>query len=288
MKMNKKAAALGGLAALVAVGGTWAYFNHTAEITNPFHTEGGYETSFIEHFNPSDGEDWKPGVTVNKEVIASNTGDADVLVRVTMDEVWSRGEGDSKKEFKKLTNKDNGKLDVVAQKNATDGLVDEDGTVVKKLLNNEDWTFNESDGYWYYKTRLAAKTDSKSLLKSVTLASDLDMGKYTDVYAYATNEKAWEELTEEEKNNLNWTSVATEEELKEPGAEAKEDNLSFFVKKGRELDPDAKGYADADYDLTITIDFVQPTEDAVKEAWTEEGYAVVNGLGLVENNQPTA
>ena len=288
MKMNKKAAALGGLAALVAVGGTWAYFNQIAAITNPFHTEGGYETSVIEHFNPSDGEDWKPGVTVNKEVIASNTGDADVLVRVTMDEVWSRGEDDSKKEFKKLTNKDNGKLDVVAQKNATDGLVDKDGTVVKKLLNNEDWTFNESDGYWYYKTRLAAKTDSKSLLKSVTLASDLDMGKYTDVYAYATNKKAWEELTEEEKNNLSWTSVTTEEELKGPGAEAKKDSLSFFVKKGRELDPDAKGYADADYDLTIKIEFVQPTEDAVKEAWTEEGYAVVNGLGLVENNQPTA
>ena len=96
MKMNKKAAALGGLAALVAVGGTWAYFNQTAAITNPFHTEGGYETSVIEHFNPSDGEDWKPGVTVNKEVIASNTGDADVLVRVTMDEVWRRGDEDLK------------------------------------------------------------------------------------------------------------------------------------------------------------------------------------------------
>jgi predicted ribosomally synthesized peptide with SipW-like signal peptide len=35
MKMNKKAAALGGLAAVAVVGGTWAYFNQTAAITNP-------------------------------------------------------------------------------------------------------------------------------------------------------------------------------------------------------------------------------------------------------------
>ena len=38
MKMNKKAAALGGLAAVAVVGGTWAYFNQTAAITNPFST----------------------------------------------------------------------------------------------------------------------------------------------------------------------------------------------------------------------------------------------------------
>lgn len=282
MKMNKKAAALGGLAALVAVGGTWAYFNQTAAITNPFHTEGGYETSVIEHFNPSDGEDWKPGVTVNKEVIASNTGDADVLVRVAMDEVWRRGEDD----LKLLTSRYGEVFTTVEQEDAEDGLVDQDKTVVGKELNATDWTFNPVDGYWYYNTRLAAKTDSESLLQSVTLASDLDMGKYTDVYAYATNEKAWEDLTEEDKNALNWTSVATEEELKGPGAEAKKNNLSFFVKKGRELDPDAKGYADANYDLTITIEFVQPTEDAVTEAWGSIGFDQVKNL--VDEAQPIA
>ena len=90
--------------------------------------------------------------------------------------------------------------------------------------------------------------------------------------------KNWEELTEEDKNALNWTSVATEEELKGPGADAKKNNLSFFVKKGRELDPDAKGYADANYDLTITIEFVQPTEDAVTEAWGSIGFDQVKDL----------
>ncbi|CBL36195.1 hypothetical protein CL3_16080 [butyrate-producing bacterium SM4/1] len=60
--MKRKIAALGGLAALAAVGGTWAYFNQTAAITNPFHTEGGYETSVIEHFKPGR----RPGVEARR------------------------------------------------------------------------------------------------------------------------------------------------------------------------------------------------------------------------------
>lgn len=275
MKMNKKAAALGGLAALVAVGGTWAYFNQTAAITNPFHTEGGYETSIIEHFNPSDGEDWKPGVTVNKEVIASNTGDADVLVRVTMDEVWSRGEDD----LKVLTSRNGEVFTKVEQADAEDGLVEQDKTVVGKELNNTDWTFNPVDGYWYYNTRLAAKTDSESLLKSVTLANDLDMGQYKEVFAYCVTDGENDPLT-------NWQSVETEEELKAAGAEAKEAGKYFHVKKGNELDPTLRGYADADYDLTIKIEFVQPTEDAVTEAWGSIGLEQVKDL--VDGAQPIA
>lgn len=275
MKMNKKAAALGGLAALVAVGGTWAYFNQTAAITNPFHTEGGYETSVIEHFNPSDGEDWKPGVTVNKEVIASNTGDADVLVRVTMDEVWSRGDED----LKLLTSRYGTVFTTVEQEDAEDGLVDQDKTVVGKELNETDWTFNNEDGYWYYNTRLAAKTDSESLLKSVTLASDLDMGQYKEVFAYCVTDGENDPLTD-------WQSVETEEELKAAGAEAKAEGKYFHVKKGKELDPTLQGYADANYDLTITIEFVQPTEDAVTEAWGSIGFEQVKNL--VDGAQPIA
>lgn len=275
MKMNKKAAALGGLAALVAVGGTWAYFNQTAAITNPFHTEGGYETSVIEHFNPSDGEDWKPGVTVNKEVIASNTGDADVLVRVAMDEVWRRGDED----LKLLTSRYGTVFTTVEQEDAEDGLVERDKTVVGKELNETDWTFNNEDGYWYYNTRLAAKTDSESLLKSVTLASDLDMGKYKEVFAYCVTDGENDPLTD-------WKSVETEEELKAAGAEAKAEGKYFHVKKGKELDPTLQGYADANYDLTITIEFVQPTEDAVTEAWGSIGFDQVKDL--VDGAQPIA
>lgn len=184
--MKRKIAALGGLAALAAVGGTWAYFNQTAAITNPFHTEGGYETSIIEHFNPADGQDWKPGVTVNKDVIASNTGDADVLVRVKMQEVWNRQVGG---DLEVLNNFDSSQSEFLTPEQAdpVDGKVQGDKTVVDKDINDTDWTLKE-DGYWYYNTLLAAKQESKALLSSVTLLSNLDMGKYEDTFAYCTTE----------------------------------------------------------------------------------------------------
>ncbi|CCY87202.1 uncharacterized protein BN500_00550 [Clostridium sp. CAG:149] len=269
--MKRKIAALGGLAALAAVGGTWAYFNQTAAITNPFHTEGGYETSVIEHFNPADGQEWKPGVTVDKDVIASNTGDADVLVRVKMDEVWNRQVGG---DMEVLNNFDSSQDEFLNpdQLDSTDGKVAGDKTVVEKEINNTDWTLKE-DGYWYYNSLLAAHSSSEALLSSVTLLSDLDMGKYEDTFAYCTTADKDDPLTD-----VTWTEVASEEALMEAGQQAKEDGLAFHVKKGRSLDETAMGYADANYGLTITIEFVQPTEDAVKDAWGDAGYNYVKDM----------
>ena len=87
MKLNKKIFAVSGLAALAVVGATWAYFNQSTSITNPLST-GTYATSMVERFTPK--TDWQPGVTVDKWVAAENTGDYDVLVRVKMDESWTR------------------------------------------------------------------------------------------------------------------------------------------------------------------------------------------------------
>lgn len=274
--MKRKIAALGGLAALAAVGGTWAYFNQTAAITNPFHTEGGYETSVIEHFNPADGQEWKPGVTVDKDVIASNTGDADVLVRVKMQEEWNR-QVEGRLELLNVFDSSQGEFLSPYQKDSEDGTVEGDKTVVEKEINNTDWTLGE-DGYWYYKTRLAAHKDSESLLKSVTLLDDLDMGKYEDTFAYCTTEDKDDPLTD-----VTWTEVANENALIAAGEQAKEEGLAFHVKKGRSLDKTAMGYADANYGLTITIEFVQPTEDAVKDAWGETGYNHVKDMKLLPN-----
>lgn len=266
--MKRKIAALGGLAALAAVGGTWAYFNQTAAITNPFHTEGGYATSVIEHFNPADGQEWKPGVKVDKDVIASNTGDADVLVRVKMDEKWTLAKGGTKE-----IGSDKGtKFTVPRQANPTDGQTDEDDTVVEKTIDDTKWTLKE-DGYWYYNTRLAAGKDSEPLLSDVTLIQDVDMGKYTNTYAWCTTKNENDPLS-----GATWHEVASEDELIAPGEQAKKDGLYFHVRKGTVLDKNATGYADADYDLTITIEFVQPTEDAVEDAWGETGLSSVKNL----------
>lgn len=263
MKMNKKAAALGGLAALVAVGGTWAYFNQTAAITNPFST-GSYGGSIVESFNPSDGDNWQPGATVNKEVVAENTGNSPLLVRVKMAEKWSR-ENNTLIEIASEKQPD---FTEVKQAHDKDGLVEGDQTVVhKNLAANDAWT-QADDGYWYYKGQLAPGATTDSLLESVTLDKKTDMGLYTTTYKYCTtpdkdstpgDDAEWLVAEDGEKDT----------EMLAAAEAAKKEGNSFHVKKETALDEAHPGYAAADYELTITIDMVQPTEDAVTETWGE-------------------
>ena len=263
MKMNKKAAALGGLAALVAVGGTWAYFNQTAAITNPFST-GSYGGSIVESFNPSDGDNWQPGATVNKEVVAENTGNSPLLVRVKMAEKWSR-ENNTLIEIASEKQPD---FTEVKQAHDKDGLVEGDQTVVhKNLAANDAWT-QADDGYWYYKGQLAPGATTDSLLESVTLDKETDMGLYATTYKYCItpdkdstpgDDAEWLVAEDGEKDT----------EMLAAAEAAKKEGNSFHVKKETALDEAHPGYAAADYELTITIDMVQPTEDAVTETWGE-------------------
>lgn len=264
MKMNKKAAALGGLAALVAVGGTWAYFNQTAAITNPFST-GSYGGSIVESFNPSDGDNWQPGATVNKEVVAENTGNSPLLVRVKMAEKWSR-ENNTLIEIASEKQPD---FTEVKQAHDKDGLVESDQTVVhKNLAANDAWTQGE-DGYWYYRGQLAPGATTESLLESVTLDKETDMGLYATTYKYCTTPGK----DSKPGDNTEWKVAENGEEdadMLVAAEAAKEEGNSFHVKKETALDEAHPGYADADYELEITIDMVQPTEDAVVDAWGED------------------
>lgn len=263
MKMNKKAAALGGLAALVAVGGTWAYFNQTAAITNPFST-GSYGGSIVESFNPSDGDNWQPGATVNKEVVAENTGNSPLLVRVKMAEKWSR-ENNTLIEIASEKQPD---FTEVKQDHDKDGLVEGDQTVVhKNLAANDAWT-QADDGYWYYKGQLAPGATTDSLLESVTLDKKTDMGLYTTTYKYCTTP----DKNSTPGDDAEWLVAEDGEkdtEMLAAAEAAKKEGNSFHVKKETALDEAHPGYAAADYELTITIDMVQPTEDAVTETWGE-------------------
>ncbi len=263
MKMNKKAAALGGLAAVAVVGGTWAYFNQTAAITNPFST-GSYGGSIVESFNPSEGDNWQPGATVDKEVVAENTGNSPLLVRVKMAEKWSR-ENNTLIEIASEKQPD---FTEVKQAHDKDGLVESDQTVVhKNLAANDAWT-QADDGYWYYKGQLAPGATTDSLLESVTLDKKTDMGLYTTTYKYCTtpdkdstpgDDAEWLVAEDGEKDT----------EMLAAAEAAKKEGKSFHVKKETALDEAHPGYAAADYELTITIDMVQPTEDAVTETWGE-------------------
>lgn len=264
MKMNKKAAALGGLAAVAVVGGTWAYFNQTAAITNPFST-GSYGGSIVESFNPSEGDNWQPGATVDKEVVAENTGNSPLLVRVKMAETWSRND----QNMIAINSEKQPDFTEVKQADAEDGLVESDQTVVwKNLAENGAWTQGE-DGYWYYKGQLAPGATTESLLESVTLDKDTDMGLYTTTYKYCTTDGK----DSKPDDKTEWLTAENGEEdadMLAAARAAKKEGNSFHVKKETALDEAHPGYADADYELEITIDMVQTTEDAVVDAWGEE------------------
>ena len=63
---KKHIAALAGIAAVFAVGGSLAYFNQDLEAVNVLKS-GDFDTEIVEEFRPEDGKDWKPGTTVNKD-----------------------------------------------------------------------------------------------------------------------------------------------------------------------------------------------------------------------------
>lgn len=293
MKLNKKTGALAGLAALAVVGGTWAYFSQTAAITNPFNT-GAYNTSIVEHFNPADGDNWVPGAEVDKVVSAKNTGTAPVLVRVRMDEAWSRdgkeafiafdtGNGDMKP-FTSAVIDGNGVITAV-QTDDTDGTTAGDESVVYKLLDADKWEAGD-DGYWYYKGVLGAGAVTEPLMTKVALANNTDMGKYIQAKGYYIMTRAEAEaagaLDAENKikadfdienylmetDGKDWAEAGNDDELKALGEKAKEDGNYFFIHSENTLDPDAMGYARADYNLTITTEFIQATQDAAEgQGW---------------------
>lgn len=261
--MKKKYFALGGLCALAVVGGTLAYFNQTTSVSNPFNTTS-FEGTTVEKFNPTDGEDWKPGVEVSKEVYAKNTGDGDVWVRIKLSENWNASNGsrtissDAEEFFPESAEKSK-------QKNATDGETIDDGSVVyKNIVNSDKWTKKE-DGFYYYNSKLTKDSKTDPLLESVTLCADTDMGLYVSKYYYATTGKAEDEPA---FPGADGTWNLYDGDLKKAlGDKAK--GLDVYTHTLKELDLAHKGYANDNYTLTITTEFVQADKAAADAAgWT--------------------
>ena len=86
---KKHIAALAGIAAVFAVGGSLAYFNQDLEAVNVLKS-GDFDTEIVEEFRPEDGKDWKPGTTVNKDFAVKNSGDVPMVVRVSFQETWEK------------------------------------------------------------------------------------------------------------------------------------------------------------------------------------------------------
>lgn len=299
MSLTKKTGALAALAGAVLIGGTWAYFNETASLANPFSTTK-YGSSVIEHFKPSDGVDWKPGSTISKTIAAENTGEAALLVRVKMTETWSRSDAEgnavpfavvassNKTVFNDLSDVMNAVQ--AGEHGSEDGLVpaytevvtsfddvNKDHTVVHKELNlgdGENQWFDGGDGFWYWNGILPAGRTTEKLLKSVTLAGNLDRGVEKGSYAYYIGDEDTKpaELTEKD-----WIATASEASLAKAAENLPKDK-KFFMKSESGLDPLKMGYADASYELEIETQFIQVNKNAVEKEWGESVPAEIMAL----------
>lgn len=280
--------AMAGVVLVSVAGGTFAYYNSTQTFSNPFDTTN-YSTYVTEKFNPGDGHEWKPGAKVTKEVYATNTGDGEVWVRVKFDEVWKRNGNNlpgttwsSSDDTFNPANAD--KAGEAIQPGADnekyvgdrDGVTKDDtGSVVyKELINVTEnsaeggkWYWN--NGYYYYTSALKKNEKTDTLLKSVQLCGDADMGKYKEVNAYIVVPKLGENdpLPEykEKYNGCEWHEGTLNYDFNlKPGDEGYDNQYEgkdIFTYKANELDENNQGYANAGYELNITVEFVQTDEE---------------------------
>lgn len=268
---KKHIAALAGIAAVFAVGGSLAYFNQDLEAVNVLKS-GDFDTEIVEEFRPEDGKDWKPGTTVNKDFAVKNSGDVPMVVRVSFQETWEKDDGayvtiDTTEKEEGHGEADN-KFESVWQEEPTDGLTDKDDSVVEKTLNlGKEWVY--SDGYYYYTKTLPAGATTEYLLDDVTLSKDADLGKITVVKKYSTNpdktvpEEDWIPFPADEAGNPISESELSRQ-LKEAG------KTLYHMRSDIVTDENFRGYSDAAYNLTIKAHTVQATEDAVKAVFGEE------------------
>ena len=259
MKRKTKAWLAAGLSLLTVLGCTWAYYTNEAHMNNQLQTKT-YGSTITEEFTPRD--DWQPGQKVDKIFAVKNTGEYPQVVRVKMEETWARN-SQAFKTIDSTTNKSN--ITTVKQQDTTDGKVDNDKTVVSKELDSTNWTFNSADGYWYYNTQLTAGNETQALLRAITLDKYADMGKYvvTSYYHEGTVAPTFEPgATGDDGTEDNGWKIFDDAVL----APEKSGN-KIFTRTISKLDPNAMGYAGADYTLTITAETCQATLAAVQEEW---------------------
>ena len=140
MKNKKSLIALVLIVIVGIIGFTYAYFSNSYNLSNEFETLP-FNTSVNETIISPD--DWVPGSTIEKNVIATNNSDVDVAVRISFTEEW------------KSSN------DVVLD-NEIDGV----RLALINFSNESDWIHNGD--YYYYRKKLSKNEQTNSLISSVT------------------------------------------------------------------------------------------------------------------------
>ena len=156
MNNKKTIIALLLIAIIGIVGLTIAYFANSTDVENTFTTKE-YGSTYTESFVSPDN--WLPGDTTPKTLVATNTGEVDQAVRVLVTESW--------------TTNNNGTLngwihsDGTKSTHTTQSELETDERVaILNLANTSDWT--KVRNYYYYNYKLAPTESTTSLLESVT------------------------------------------------------------------------------------------------------------------------
>ena len=159
MKKNKLIIILLLILCIELVGITIAYFSNSTTLDNIFSTKE-YGTTYTEEFVSPDN--WLPGDTTNKTIIATNTGQVDQAVRISLSEEWKSKNGDT---LSGLIDS-NGLL--------TDEEENSEKAAIINFSDNNDWTYD--NGYYYYNYKLAPQESTSSLIDSVSFNSKVKLG----------------------------------------------------------------------------------------------------------------
>ena len=153
MKNKKTVLALILVCVIGLVGGTIAYFSSTDIFENLFNSSV-YKMEVYEVFESPVG--WLPGDTTPKNVVATNKGNVDAAVRVSFQEVWKDGNGN------------------------TISLTDSNGKKASIINFGEDfyinWQKSNENGtdYYYYISKLGSNESTSSVIESVTFNPDIN------------------------------------------------------------------------------------------------------------------
>ena len=156
MNNKKSVIALLLVAIIGIVGLTLAYFANSTDVENTFTTKE-YGTTYTEEFVSPDN--WLPGDTTNKTIVATNTGQVDQAVRIHVSEAW--------------TTHNDGTLNGWIHTDGTKSnhtteteLANDERVAILNLANASDWT--KVGDYYYYNYKLAPGESTTSFLESVT------------------------------------------------------------------------------------------------------------------------
>ena len=153
---NKKTLIILSVLLIGVIGLTIAYFSNSSIFDNIFNTKP-YGTKIVEEFISPDN--WLPGDTTDKKIIATNTGKVDQAVRIKVKEVWK---ANNNSELNGWIHADGTK----SNHETNEELETDERVAIINYLNSSDW-IKEGD-YYYYKYKLGPNKSTSDFIDSVT------------------------------------------------------------------------------------------------------------------------